>query len=255
MSRSSRRGSGTRLLNRTTRRITLTDAGEAYVEACRRIIEQVEAAERAAAGEYTAPRGELTITAPKVFGQRHVAPIATEFLGAFPDVVIDMRLNNRILDLQGENLDIGVRFGELPDSSLVARRVGEVRRVVVASPDYLARRGVPETPAELAGHDLLDFSAFRRDRRWNLMAEGEAPPMPRPRLSIDAAEPLVDAAVAGAGIVRLFTFHVARPCAPARWCLLLREFEPRRCPCTSSISATGRCRRRSAPSSTSRRRA
>ncbi len=216
---------GTRLLNRTTRRVTLTDAGEAYVEACRRIIEQVEAAERAAAGEYQAPRGELTITAPKVFGQRHVAPIATEFLGAFPDIVIDMRLNNRILDLQGENLDIGVRFGELPDSSLVARRVGVVRRVVAASPEYLARRGVPQRPADLARHDLLEFSGFRRDRRWNLAADGEAPPALRPRLSIDAAEPLVGAAVAGAGIVRLFTFHVAEAVRSGALVPLLREFE------------------------------
>jgi DNA-binding transcriptional LysR family regulator len=159
------------------------------------------------------------------FGQRHVAPIATEFLGAFPDIVIDMRLNNRILDLQGENLDIGVRFGELPDSSLVARRVGVVRRVVAASPEYLARRGVPQRPADLARHDLLEFSGFRRDRRWNLAADGEAPPALRPRLSIDAAEPLVGAAVAGAGIVRLFTFHVAEAVRSGALVPLLREFE------------------------------
>ncbi len=217
---------GTRLLNRTTRRVTLTDAGEAYVEACRSILEQVEAAERAAAGEYRAPRGELTITAPKVFGQRHVTPIATEFLSAYPDIVIDMRLNNRILDLQGESLDVGVRFGELPDSSLVARRVGIVRRVVAASPDYLARRGVPEKPADLAGHELLDFSAFRRDRRWSFGTDGEEPPAVRPRLSIDAVEPLVDAAIAGVGIIRPFTFHVAEAVRSGALVLLLRDFEP-----------------------------
>ncbi len=129
---------GTRLLHRSTRRLTLTAAGEEYAAACRRIVEQVEEAERVASGEYKAPRGELAITAPKVFGQRHVLPIATEFLKLYPEITINMRLSNSIFDLQEEQIDIGIRFGVLPDSSLVARRLGTVRKIIAASPGYLA---------------------------------------------------------------------------------------------------------------------
>jgi DNA-binding transcriptional LysR family regulator len=217
----------TRLLNRTTRRVTLTDAGEAYAAACRRVLEEVEEAERAASGEYRAPRGELTVTAPLAFGRLHMAPVATEFLGAYPDIVLHLRLSDRILDLHQEHVDVGVRIGPLPDSSMVARRVGVVRRAIAASPGYLARRGTPERPADLLGHDCLDFAGFRRGGAWDLSAgEGDTAPLPvRPRLTIDAAEPLVDAAVAGAGIVSLFSYHLAAAVKAGSLVPLLRGFE------------------------------
>ena len=216
----------TRLLNRTTRRVTLTDAGEAYAAACRHILEQVEEAERAASGEYRAPRGELTVTAPLVFGRLHIAPVATEFLGTYPDIVLHLRLSDRILDLHQEHLDIGVRIGPLPDSSMVARQVGVVRRAVAASPGYLARRGTPERPADLSAHDCLDFAGFRRGDAWDLSADGGTTSLPvRPRLTIDAAEPLVDAAIAGAGIVSLFSYHLAAAVKAGSLVLLLRNFE------------------------------
>lgn len=218
---------GTLLLHRSTRRLTLTDAGEAYAEACRRILDQVQEAERAASGEYKAPRGELAITAPKVFGQRHVAPIATEFLSLYPEITIDLQLNNAILDLQAEHLDIGIRFGNLPDSSLMARRLGVVRKVLTASPDYLARRGAPAVPADLLHHDLLDFTAFRRGSGWSHLTDSEGEPLAiRPRLSIDAAEPLIDAAVSGVGIISLFCFHVAEAVQSGALVPLLRDFDP-----------------------------
>jgi DNA-binding transcriptional LysR family regulator len=214
----------TRLLNRTTRGLTLTDAGEAYAAACRHILERVEEAERAASGEYRAPRGELTVTATIAFGRRYITPIATDFLGAYPDIVLHLRLNDRVLDLHQEHMDVGVRLGPLPDSSLFARRVGEVRRVIAASPEYLLRRGAPETPADLAAHDRLDFSGFRRINAWDLSGDGAATAA-RPRLSIDAAEPLVDAAVAGVGIVDLFSYHVAAAVRVGSLVPLLRGFE------------------------------
>ncbi|HYZ31429.1 MAG TPA: LysR family transcriptional regulator [Crenalkalicoccus sp.] len=216
---------GTRLLTRTTRRITLTDAGEAYAAACRHILEQVEEAERAASGEYRAPRGELTVTASMMLGRRYLTPIATDFLGAYPDVVVHLRLSDRALDLHQEHVDVAVRLGPLPDSSLVARRVGEIRRVLAASPEYLARRGTPGTPAELAGHDCLDFAGFRTFSAWDLSPDGAETGV-RPRLSIDTAEPLVDAAIAGAGIVGLFSFHIAAAVRAGQLVPLLRGFEP-----------------------------
>jgi DNA-binding transcriptional LysR family regulator len=215
----------TRLLTRTTRNVTLTDAGKAYAAACRHILEQVEDAERAASGEYSAPRGELTVTATMMLGRRYLTPIATDFLGAYPDIVLHLRLSDRALDLHQEHVDVAVRLGPLAESSLIARRIGEARRVIAASPEYLARRGVPERPADLATHDCLDFAGFRRFSAWDLLPDGEAAPV-RPRLSIDSAEPLVDAAIAGAGIVGLLSFHIAAAVKEGQLVPLLRSFEP-----------------------------
>ncbi|TIT75955.1 MAG: LysR family transcriptional regulator, partial [Mesorhizobium sp.] len=127
----------TRLLNRSARRLTLTDAGQSYLAACRRILEEVSEAERAAAGEYSSPTGELVITAPVVFGRLHVLPVVTAFLAAYPDVDIRLTLSDRITQLVEEHIDLAVRIGELPDSAMVAMRVGSIRRVVCASPAYL----------------------------------------------------------------------------------------------------------------------
>src|SRR3954454_21570973 len=156
----------TRLLNRTTRRLTLTDAGVTYVAACRRIVEQVEEAERAAAGEHQAPRGELTVTAPMVLGRIHVVPVVAGFMEAYPDITLNLRLNDRVLDLQEEHVDVAVRIGELPDSAMLARKLGRLRRIVCASSDYLARRGVPDTPADIAGHECVTFRGFERPEGW-----------------------------------------------------------------------------------------
>ena len=140
----------TRLLNRSTRRLTLTDAGQAYLVACRRILDEVGEAERSAAGEYSVPTGELIITAPIVFGRLHVLPIVTAFLAAYPEVAVRLTLADRITQLVEEHIDLAVRIGDLPVSSLVAIRVGSIRRVVCASPAYLAAHGTPRTPGDLA---------------------------------------------------------------------------------------------------------
>ena len=136
----------TRLLIRTRRGLTLTDAGRSYVAACKRILEDVGEAERAASGEYSAPKGDLIITAPIVFGRLHVLPIVIEFLKTYPDIDVRMVLADRITNLLEEQVDLAIRIGELPDSSLIATRVGSIRRVVCASPAYFAARGTPKRP-------------------------------------------------------------------------------------------------------------
>ncbi len=217
----------TRLLNRSSRRMTLTDAGAAYIQACRRILDQVDEAEQIASGEYQSPKGELTVTASMVLGRRHVVPVAAAFLGAYPEVLLRLRLSDRVLDLHNEHIDLGIRIGALPDSSLVARQIGSVRQVVCASPDYLAGRFRPETPPDLAAHDCVSFTGFINNDAWNFPVNGSILPVTvRSRLTVDAAEAVLDAAVAGAGIIRLYSYHVADAVKAGRLTVLLEAFEP-----------------------------
>src|SRR5262245_45993495 len=147
---------GVRLLNRTTRAVSLTEAGERFLAGARRVLADLDEIERAAAGEGAAPRGELRLTAPILFGRLHVTPIVTEFLARFPDVSVALTLLDRPVDLVEEGLDAAVRIGALAESSAVATRVGAVRRIVVAAPDYLAH-GTPRLPADLAAHAIIAF--------------------------------------------------------------------------------------------------
>src|SRR5215831_12616876 len=156
----------TRLLMRSSRRLTLTDAGRAYVEACKRILEDVGDAERAASGEYRAPKGDLVITAPIVFGRLHVLPVVIEFLRAYEEVDIRLALADHVVNILEDRIDLAVRISDLPDSSLVARRVGTIRRVVCGSPAYFAERGTPKTPQELAAHDCITFLGQSSSERW-----------------------------------------------------------------------------------------
>ncbi|HTV88180.1 MAG TPA: LysR family transcriptional regulator [Stellaceae bacterium] len=221
----------TRLLNRSTRRLTLTDAGEAYIEACRRILDQLDEAEHIAAGEYRSPTGELTVTASLVLGRRHAVPVAAAFLDAYPEVLLRLRLTDRVVSLQEEHVDIGIRIGALPDSSMVARQIGSVRLVTCASPAYLARRGRPETPRDLAAHDCVSFMGFVSPDAWNFQIGGATVPVNvRSRLTVDAAEAVLDAAIAGAGMIRLYSYHVADAVKDGRLVVLLEEFEPRPLP-------------------------
>ena len=174
----------TRLLNRSSRRLTLTDAGRSYVAACRRILEDVGEAERAAAGEYSAPKGELIVTAPIVFGRLHVLPVAMEFLEAFPEIDLRLVLADRLLNLQEDHVDLAVRIGELPDSSLVATRVGPIRRVVCASPAYFAARGTPRDPGDLSDHDCITFEGLMSPRAWTF-ASGQVRHVGRGPLAAD----------------------------------------------------------------------
>ncbi|WBO58055.1 LysR family transcriptional regulator [Acidocella sp. MX-AZ03] len=210
----------TKLLQRTTRKVTLTDAGAPYVLACRKVLEQIGEAERMAAGEYQSPRGELTVTAPLVFGRMHLVPVMVEFMAQFVDVRLNCRFNDRVLDMQDERIDLAVRIGQLPDSSRRARRIGTIRRVVCASPDYLVRRGEPRTLAELETHECVGFHGFDPAGQWLFARpEGLAVVPIRSRIMFDAIESVIDAGIAGAGLIRVFCYHVR----PALRSGLLRE--------------------------------
>ena len=192
------------LVVRSSRRIALTDAGRDYVAACRRIVDDVVEAEREVAGEYRAPQGELIVAAPIVFGRLHVLPILVDFLTAHPAVDVRLVLDDRIVSLAEEPIDVAVRIGELPDSRLVATRVGAIGRVVCASPDYLERHGVPSSLDALAGHACVTFDALSTGRAW--IFGPRAVPV-RSRLAVNTAEAAVDAAIAGVGPTHVLSYQ------------------------------------------------
>src|SRR6195952_3490085 len=150
---------GARLLQRTTRSVALTDIGVRYLERARRILADVEEAEISAQAERTQPRGRLVVSAPIGFGRIHVSPVMSAYLKRYPEVSGELRLSDRMVNLVEDGVDLAVRIGHLADSSLVARSVGDMRRIVVASPDYLKQRGEPRTPADIAAHDTIQFGA------------------------------------------------------------------------------------------------
>ena len=201
---------GVRLLNRTTRAVSLTEAGERFLAGARRVLADLDEIERAAAGEGRAPRGELRVTAPILFGRLHVLPIMTEFLARFPAVSVALTLLDRTVELVDEGLDVALRIGSLAESSAVASRVGVLRRVVVASPDYLARHGTPRTPADLAAHAIVAFSGIFGIERWLFRGDaGETGVVIKPRLVVTTAEAALDTARAGFGITRVLSYQAA----------------------------------------------
>jgi DNA-binding transcriptional LysR family regulator len=219
----------TRLLVRSTRKLALTNAGVAYVAACRRILEQVSDAESEASGEYSAPRGELLITAPIVFGRLHVLPVVSDFLASFPEINVHMMLSDRNLNLVDDHIDLAVRIGALADSSMIATRVGSVRRVVCGSPRYFAAHGTPKTPADLADLTCVTFAAFATGTSWSFAARGRSlsqPVPPRCRLHVNTAEAAIDAAIAGVGVTRVLSYQVARAVEDGKLLIVLGEFEP-----------------------------
>jgi DNA-binding transcriptional LysR family regulator len=216
-----------RLLNRSSRRLTLTDAGRSYVAACKRILEDIGAAERAAAGEYSAPRGELIMTAPIVFGRLHVLPVVIAFLEAYPEIDVQLALADRVINLLEDHVDVALRIGELPDSSLVATRLGAIRRVVCASPRYFAGRGKPKIPGDLAGHDCITFGGLTSAQEWIFTLGKSAKPVAvHSRLVVNTAEAAVDAAVASIGITRVLSYQAAAALRAGALTLALRTFEP-----------------------------
>jgi DNA-binding transcriptional LysR family regulator len=216
---------GTRLLIRSARRVTPTQAGEAYLAACRRILGAVQEAERAAAGEYHAAKGELVLTAPLVFGRLHVLPVVTAFLAAYPAIDVRLLLADRVLHLLDDHVDLAVRIGALPDSSFVSTRLGAVRRVVCASPDYLARRGRPALPGDLAAHDCVTFEGL--PQAWTFgRGRSEIAVAVHSRLVVNTAEAAVDAAVAGVGVARVVSYQAIPALEAGRVALVLRDFEP-----------------------------
>lgn len=217
----------TRLFNRSSRKLVLTDAGSSYVAACKRILADVSEAERIASGEYAAPTGELTVTAPVGLGRTFLIPILTDFLKLYPDIKARLILSDRVLSLFQEQIDLGLRIGALPDSSLMAIRVGTTRRVVCASPAYLAAHGTPRTPDDLAGHDCISYAGFVAPDVWTFVRDGTTVAVPvQPRLVIDSAEAACDAACAGIGITSAYAYHFQAALERGDLITLLDEFQP-----------------------------
>jgi DNA-binding transcriptional LysR family regulator len=215
---------GARLVERTTRRLSPTDAGRKLAEESRSLL---SAYDRAVAESSPAPiRGRIRITAPVQFGRRHVAPLVTAYLKKFPDTQVELVLHDRHLDLIEEGLDIAVRIGPLSDSSLLVRRVGEVRRVLIASPGYLARRGMPAKPADLAGHDTIFGTSSSGSLEWRFGPPGRAVVRLSPRFLVNDVEAQLAAARGGQGVARVLSYQAFEDFEAGRLARLLRPFEP-----------------------------
>lgn len=217
---------GQRLFNRTTRALSLTEAGEKLLQRGRRLLADYDDMADALQGG-DAPRGVLTLTAPVMFGRLHIMPIVRDFLQDYPGIDVNLLLFDRVLSLADEGIDLGLRIGHLPDSSLIALRVGAVRRVLVASPDYLARVGAPQNLDDLADHAFIStFGVAASPAHWSLGADEDKTVRFRPRLTVNSVDAALDAAMSGLGIVRLFSYQVAEGVAQGRLVRLLQPFEP-----------------------------
>ncbi len=228
---------GTRLLHRTTRVVRLTEAGTRFLADCKRILGEIEEAEASAAGSHAEPRGQLAVTAPVMFGRMHVAPIVLDFLTRYPQVSVRMLFRDRLVDLIDEGLDVAVRIAHLPDSSLRAVQVGTVRRVVCASPGYLAARGTPQRPAELARHEAIAFALGASPDGW-AFASGETV-SPQAQLVVNGNDVAIAAAVAGRGFARVLSYQIAPELQAGRLRIVLEAFEPPPLP-ISLVYAEGR---------------
>ena len=217
----------TRLLTRMSRRVALTDSGRAYVAACKRILEELGEAERTASGEYSAPKGDLVITAPVVFGRLHVLPIAIEFLRTFPDIDIRIVFADHMVNILEDRVDLAIRIGALSDSGLVARRVGSIRRVVCANPAYFVKRGAPVNPGGLAAHDCVTFEGLASPHHWTFgSGRQEISVAVHSRLTVNTAEAAIDAAIAGLGVARVLSYQIADARRAGTLTVVLEKFEP-----------------------------
>jgi DNA-binding transcriptional LysR family regulator len=219
---------GLRLLQRTTRSVSLTDAGARYLERARRILADLEEADGSAQAERSTPTGRLVVSAPLAFGRLHVAPLMCAFLQRYPDIVGELQLSDRTVNLVEDGIDLAVRIGHLPDSSLIMRHLGETRRIVIASPDYLERNGEPRNPGELAGHRIIHFAGlgggasdwrFSRDGREQRIAIA-------PHYLTNSADAGVWHAARDGGLAMVLAYQAADELRDGRLKIVLREFEP-----------------------------
>ncbi len=224
-------GLGIRLLQRTTRSVSLTDAGARYLERARRILSDLEEAEDSALAERARPTGRLVVSAPAVFGRLHVGPLMCRYLTQYPEVVGELTLSDRMVSLVEDGIDLAVRIGNLADSSLIARKAGSTRRVVVASPAYLARHGEPATPHDLVRHQTIQFSPLASTPDWSFSDEGE-----ELRVSLashyvtNSADPALWRAEHDGGLTFALSYQVADAVKEGRLRIVLECFEPRPLP-------------------------
>jgi DNA-binding transcriptional LysR family regulator len=214
------------LLIRGSRKLVLTDAGRDYIASCRRILEELSETERIASGEYQAPQGELVISAPVSFSRTHILPILVDFLSAYPNIKMQLSQTDRPVNLLEENVDLAVRLGSLPESSLTATRVGLVRRVLCASPQYLKTRGTPKVPDDLLSHNCIASEATH-SRDWSFRKAGADYAVAiSHRLTVTTVETAIDAALAHLGIAHLMSYHADAYVANGQLRVVLNEFEP-----------------------------
>jgi DNA-binding transcriptional LysR family regulator len=218
----------TRLFNRTTRSVALTDAGARYLESCRRLLATYDELEAVNLGERVQPRGWVNVTAPTMFGRLHVLPLVGTFLGEYPQVDVRLLLLDRVVSLVDEGLDLGVRIGQLPDSSLRAVQVGRVRRIVCATPQYIARHGVPGTPRDLGSHSVVACTAVTPiPDRWSFNGpNGVTSVAVRPRLVVNTTAAAVDAALDSFGLACIRSYQAEPHMAAGRLQTVLVEYEP-----------------------------
>ena len=218
---------GARLFQRTTRSLSLTEAGLRFLESARRLLAEVEDAEKTAVGETSVVQGHLVLTAPELFGRLILAPVLRDFLAAHPRVTAAAFLYDRVVNLVEEGIDLGVRIGALPDSSLIARRVGEVRRMLVASPGYLSSRGAPETPGDLKMHNMIVVTGLMPNREWRYQDEGRSKQVSlSPLLETNDGALAIAAAEAGEGIANVVSYMVAEQLREGQLLPVLDAFGP-----------------------------
>lgn len=201
---------GARVFNRTTRSLTITDVGQRFLERARRILADLDTAEKEAVGETTMPQGHLTITASVTFGRSALPPLVCSFLGHHPRVTASVLLLDRVVNLVEEGIDLAVRIGHLPDSNLIAKRIGEVHRVLVASPDYLARHGVPALPTDLRAHSIISFTGLMPNREWRFLNGQKTGSVTlHPTFEVNDAAVAIQAAELGHGITIVLSYMVS----------------------------------------------
>lgn len=218
---------GLRLLTRTTRTVRVTDAGARYAQDCRRILAELAEADESVSGQHGAPRGRITVTAPVLFGGMVVTPIVASYLQRYPEVTASCLFLDRVVNLVDEGVDVAIRIGALPDSSMQAIRVGQVRQLVCASPAYLQAHGVPRTPQDLQQHTIVSASSLTPSSEWRMVQSGEPHTVRlQPRLTTTTNDSAVAAVVGGIGITRLLSYQVEEHLRAGRLETVLTEYEP-----------------------------
>lgn len=215
-----------RLLTRTTRVVLVTEPGARYVEDCRRILAEINESDQSVSGMHGAPRGRLSLTAPVLFGALFVTPVVVEYLQRYPEVSASCFFLDRVVNMMDEGMDVAVRIGDLPDSSMQAIRVGQVRRVICASPAYLKRRGTPKSPQDLLKHDVVNANAVSTSSEWKFANQGRAYSVKlSPRLTTSTNDSALAAAISGLGLTRLLSYQVADKIRTRELKIVLSDYE------------------------------
>jgi DNA-binding transcriptional LysR family regulator len=221
-----------KLLNRTTRHVRTTEAGQRYLEDARKILAAADAADEAAAGINAKPRGHLAVTAPTLFGRMFVLPGIFDYLSRYPETEVSAQFLDRNVNLLEEGIDVGIRIGELPDSSMRAIPVGKVRLVLCGSPDYLIKHGIPQTPEDLHYHSIIASSAGNYAIHWRFNHTKNGRPLEdksiniKPRLTVTTNDAAIEAGIRGFGITRLLSYQIAPQLSSEALKVILSDYEP-----------------------------